>query len=242
MNNKNSEWTLAEHIQDLRKRLFYTFGGIALCIVLAFFFTEGILHFLTIPIGGFESLQAIEISENLNVFVRVALLSGFILSLPWTIFQILLFFLPALTLNEKRWIFLIIPFASILFFSGAIFAFYVMIPPALEFLTEFLSIETNIRLKNYIDFVTGLIFWVGICFEAPLLSFVLARLKIINAKKLLKGWRIAIVVIAIVAAVITPTGDPVNMALLMAPLLVLYLLSVMMAVFASQRKPAKSST
>ena len=110
----------------------------------------------------------------------------------------------------------------------------------MKFLTGFLDIESNIRLKNYVDFVTSIIFWVGVCFEAPLLSYVLSRLNLINARLLLKGWRIAIVISAIVAAVITPTGDPVNMALLMAPLLVLYLLSILMAAIATQKQAASS--
>ena len=240
MKKKFKEWTLAEHFQDLRKRFLFALIGIAVGVIIGFFFAEQILVFLTQPIGGFEDLQAIEINESLNVFVRVALISGFILSLPWTILQLLLFFLPALKTNEKKWIFLVIPLAFILFISGAFFTFYVLVPPAVKFLTGFLDIESNIRLKNYVDFVTSIIFWVGVCFEAPLLSYVLSRLNLINARLLLKGWRIAIVISAIVAAVITPTGDPVNMALLMAPLLVLYLLSILMAAIATQRQAASS--
>jgi sec-independent protein translocase protein TatC len=126
------------------------------------------------------------------------------------------------------------------FLSGAVFSFYIMMPPALEFMTEFLMVETNVRLKNYIDFVTSLLFWVGLSFESPLVVFVLAKIKLVNARMLLKGWRIAIVVIAILAAVITPTGDPVNMALLMAPLLVLYMLSILMAKFANKSNESKN--
>jgi len=88
------------------------------------------------------------------------------------------------------------------------------------------------RLSNYINFVTNLMFWVGIIFETPLVVFILAKLHIVNARQLLKGWRIAVIVSAVVAAVITLTVDPVNMALFMAPMLGLYLLSVLMSVFA----------
>jgi len=228
------------HLQELRKRLILGLIGFIVCIAVSFFFADMIINYIAEPIGGVQNLQAIEVTESLNVYVRVGLLCGFILSLPWILVQLLLFVLPGLTSKEKKWIFMFIPLATIFFLGGVGFAFYIMMPPALEFMTEFLGIETNVRLKNYIDFVTSLLFWVGICFEAPLVVFVLAKLRIVNAKMLLKGWRIAIVVIAIIAAVITPTGDPVNMALLMAPLLVLYVLSILMAKFANKKNESKN--
>ena len=235
MENNAQVMTVWDHLKDLRKRLILAIIGLVICVAASFLFSDQVIAFLAGPIGGFENLQAIEVTENVNVFVRVALLSGFIISLPWILLQLLIFLLPGLKPKERRWIFIFIPLAVLFFLGGAFFSFYIMMPPALTFMTEFLGIETNIRLKNYIDFVTNLVFWVGICFEAPLVVFVLAKLKLVNAKMLLKGWRIAVVVIAILAAVITPTGDPVNMALLMAPLLVLYILSVLMAKFANFR-------
>ena len=229
-----------DHLKELRKRLIFMIIGFFVCVVVSFLFTNWIINFLTEPIGGLENLQAIEVTESLNVYVKVALLSGFILSLPWIVVQILIFILPGLTSKEKKWIFIFVPLATMFFLSGAVFSFYIMMPPALEFMTEFLMVETNVRLKNYIDFVTSLLFWVGLSFESPLVVFVLAKIKLVNARMLLKGWRIAIVVIAILAAIITPTGDPVNMALLMAPLLVLYMLSILMAKFANKSNESKN--
>ena len=228
------------HLQELRKRLIFGLIGFVVCVAVSFFFADMIINYLAGPIGGVENLQAIEVTESLNVYVRVGLLCGFILSLPWMLVQLLIFVLPGLTANERKWIYIFVPLATLFFLGGVFFAFYFMIPPALEFMTEFLGIETNVRLKNYIDFITNLMFWVGICFEAPLIVFVLAKLKIVNAKMLLKGWRIAIVFIAILAAIITPTGDPVNMALLMAPLLVLYMLSILMAKIANMNNEPKN--
>jgi sec-independent protein translocase protein TatC len=227
------------HLLELRKRLIFGLVGFVAFVAVSFIFADKVISYLSGPIGGFENLQAIEVTESLNVYVRVALLCGFILALPWMLVQLLIFVLPGLTTKEKSWIFIFVPLATLFFLCGVVFAFYIMMPPALEFMTEFLGIDTNVRLKNYIDFVTNLLFWVGICFEAPLVVFVLAKLRIVNAKMLLKGWRIAIVVIAILAAVITPTGDPVNMALLMAPLLVLYMLSILMAKVANKSNESK---
>jgi len=97
---------------------------------------------------------------------------------------------------------------------------------------QFLGVETVPRLSNYIGFVTNLMFWIGLIFETPLVMFLLTKLHIVTPKLLLKGWRIAVIASAVLAATITPTVDPVNMALLMGPMLGLYLLSVLMSVFA----------
>jgi sec-independent protein translocase protein TatC len=93
-------------------------------------------------------------------------------------------------------------------------------------------VKTTPRLSNYIDFVTNMMFWIGVSFELPLVVFILAKIKIVNAKMLAQQWRIAAVIIAVVAAVVTPTPDPVNMSLMMAPLLVLYVLSIFFAFIA----------
>ena len=116
--------------------------------------------------------------------------------------------------------------------AGVAFAYFVMLPTALPFLIEFLGIRTTPRLSNYFNFVTNLLFWIGMSFETPLFVFVLARLKLVTARGLARQWRIAVVVIAILSAVITPTPDPINMGLLMLPLFLLYWLSVFMAFLA----------
>ena len=91
------------------------------------------------------------------------------------------------------------------------------------------DITTTLRLGSYLNFVTGMMFWLGIGFETPIIVYFLARLNLVSASALLKGWRVAVVVIAIAAAMITPTVDPINMALLMAPLIALYFISVLFA-------------
>lgn len=125
-----------------------------------------------------------------------------------------------------------IPFATFLFIAGVAFAFYVMLPTAIPFLTGFVGVKTVPRVANYINFVTSLLFWIGVAFETPLLVFALVKLKIVSVGTLARQWRIAIVVIAALSAVITPTVDPVNMGLLMLPLFGLYLLSLLLGLLA----------
>lgn len=131
---------------------------------------------------------------------------------------------------------MLVPVMTILFLSGVAFAYFVMLPNALPFLLGFLGVKTTPRLSSYVDFVTDLMFWLGIGFELPILIFALAKFNIVSAKTLLKRWREAVIIIAIVAAVITPTVDPVNMGLLTLPLIGLYFISVFFA-FLANRSP-----
>jgi sec-independent protein translocase protein TatC len=131
-----------------------------------------------------------------------------------------------------------VPFAVLFFAAGAVFAYLIMLPSALSFFAQFLGVQTFFRIKSYFSFVTNLIFWIGVSFELPLLVFVLARIGIVNARTLIKGWRAAVVIIAVLAAVITPTADPVNMAIFMLPLFGLYLLSIGLAALAGKKRAA----
>ncbi len=230
--------SLSEHMKDLRKRLAWSFLALILGAVAGFLVAEPILRILSQPIGGLEFLVAIEVTESFVQTMQVALLAGFILALPVIVWQVGGFFTQALKPEEKKWLYIGIPAATLLFLLGAAFTYFIMLPAAVPFLTGFISeIKTTPRLSSYISFVTALMFWIGIAFETPLLAYLLARLRLISAGALARQWRIAIVIIAILAAVITPTGDPFNMMLLMAPLLVLYLISIGLAALAGERKP-----
>lgn len=228
----SKELTFLEHFEELRIRLLISVIALAITTLISFAFAQYLLHFIAIPIGGLDKLQSIEVTENISVFMRVSLLSGVILAMPVIVYQLLRFILPGLTTKEKRWVGIAVPSASVLFAGGVIFAYYVMLPPAIQFLTTFLDVQTAPRLSNYMSFVINIMFWIGISFESPLLIFILAKLHLVTGKGLLKQWRIAIVVIAVIAAIITPTVDPVNMGLLMLPLIILYFLSVLLAFMA----------
>ena len=220
---------LLQHLNELRQRLFKAFFALILTTALSFVFAGQLIDFLAKPIGGSKALVSIEVTENIAIFMRVAMLSGVILGMPFIVYQLLRFILPGLKANERGWLLAIVPFATLLFIAGVAFTWFIMIPSAVPFLIHFLGITTQVRPLNYFEFITTLMFWIGICFELPLIMMFLAKMKIISAKKLLGGWRYAIVAIAIVAAAVTPTVDPVNMGLVMAPLLGLYAISIGLA-------------
>lgn len=230
----SKEMDMLQHFEEIRKRVLLSLVALALTTFVGFYFGQELIEIIARPVGGIDVLVSLEVTENIGVVMRVSLLGGFILAFPFILYQVLAFITPGLRPNERRWVFLSIPLATVLFAAGVLFAYYVMLPAALPFLINFFGIRTTPRLSNYFTFVTSLMFWIGVSFETPLLVFVLAKLKIVTARMLIKQWRLAIVIIAVLAAVVTPTPDPVNMALLMLPLAVLYILSILLAALAAK--------
>jgi sec-independent protein translocase protein TatC len=230
---------LVDHLEDLRRHLLRSLAVFIVTTLISTAFAGRVLDWLASPIGGTEALQAIEVTESIGAFMRVTMLSGFALALPFIGFEILAFLNPGLRRRERILLLTAIPVATLLFLLGMAFAFYVMLPTALPFLLNFLGIATVPRPSNYVRFVTGVMFWIGIAFQFPLIIYTLAGLGIVRAKSLASGWRFAILGIAIMAAAVTPTIDPINMALVMAPMIVLYFLSIGLAAIAQRRHPRK---
>jgi sec-independent protein translocase protein TatC len=237
---------LIEHIEALRRHLLRSVLALMLTTAISFAFANRVLDWLARPIGGTAALQAIEVTESIGAFMRVSLMSGFVLAFPYILVEFFSFINPGLKRQERVFILVAAPMALVLFLAGLAFSYYVMLPAALPFLLNFLGITTVPRPSNYIRFVTGLMFWIGVAFQFPLIIYILARLGIVRARMLLDGWRIAIVAIAVLAAAVTPTIDPVNMALVMAPMIGLFFLSIGLAAIAqrsrerAERRPQSS--
>ncbi len=223
---------LLEHVNALRKHLTRAVIFMALTTTFAFTYTRQIIDYLAKPIGGITKLTPIEVTEPVGVFMRVALLVGFSLALPYIAFELWLFAAPGLHRSSRFTGLFAIPLVAIFFLAGMAFAYKGMLPTALPFLLNFLGMNPQVRPASYISFVTGLMFWIGVAFEFPLVIYVLASIRIVNAKMLIDQWRLAVVLIAVLAAAITPTVDPVNMSLVMAPMIVLYFISIGLAYLA----------
>ncbi len=227
---------IGEHISELRKRLFIGLIALLAATFICMFFSEKFMEILCLPIGGLDKLRSIEVTENVSAVFRVALLGGIITSSPILLYETLAFILPALKSNEKHTLFTFLPFTILFFLSGVAFAYFILLPVAIPFLTSFMGIETEVRPANYISFVTNMLFWVGVVFEMPLIIFILARVGLVTSGMLLKNWRQAVVGCAILAMIITPTIDPVNMMILMVPLILLFFLSILFARIAEKRQ------
>lgn len=219
---------LFEHLDELRRRLFVaalalligTLGGVVVA--------APVLKYLQEPYG--EAFIVLDPTGGVIQYFRVALLVGASLSIPIITYEMLMFILPALTGREKRLLIGSLPPVTLLFIIGVAFAWFVLIPPALGFLEGFQPtlFKAQWTADKYLGFVTSLLFWMGVAFQTPLVFFVLALLGVVKRRVLIQNWRIAIIGSAAAAAIITPTVDPVNMLLVMGPLLTLYLLSIVL--------------
>lgn len=226
ISDKDVRQSLWEHIEDLRKHLLRSLLALALAVGVSFLFTQPLIRYLAIPAGGLDVLKAIEVTESIGVFMKVALLSGLALSLPYIAFEFWLFAAPGLRPGSRKFGLIAIPLATLLFISGMAFAYYIMMPAALKFLLNFMGIQAELRPASYFNFVTGVMFWIGVAFEFPLVIYALTSIGFIKPKILAEQWRLAIILIAVLAAAITPTVDPVNMALVMGPMTLLYFISI----------------
>lgn len=228
------------HVNALRRHLLRSIISLGFFAVVAFIFLPQLLDWIAQPIGGLDNLKAVDVTEPIGVSMRVVFLAGFAAALPYITYELFLFIAPALSRRARLTGLLAIPLVVLFFFGGMAFAYYLILPTGLPVLLNFMNVPTQIRPSSYIRFVTGIMFWMGLVFEFPLLSYVLAMMKILPAEALAKNWRIAVVVMAILAAVITPTIDPLNMMLVLVPLLFLYGLSIILAYIAGGRQKKKS--
>jgi sec-independent protein translocase protein TatC len=224
--------SIMPHVLELRNRLIAALTAIAVGMAAALLLADQVLAALAFPIGGLENIQVIRVTEPVGVWFRVALTVGIILASPVVIAELWIFIAAGLKPSERRIFYVMFPFALLLFLSGVAFAYFVMLPVAVPFLTTFLGFHARPTLEDYVAFVTSVLLWVGVSFEMPLIIFGLAKLGVVNARMLAANWRIALVLIAVLAAVVTPTPDPINMGIVAAPLFVLYLLSIVLALFA----------
>ncbi len=235
-NRKEKLMPFWEHVEELRKRLFISLIALIVTTLVSFSFAEKVIDFLSEPIGGIQALQSIEVTENIGVFMRVSLMCGLAIALPIILYEILAFVVPGLKPNERRWVFIGLGVGTIFFVMGIFFSFKIFLPTALQFLLSFMQVQTIPRFSGYVKFVTNLLFWSGVSFELPLIIFVLAKVHLVNAQMLLKQWRYAVVIIAVFSAIITPTVDPVNMGLLIIPLIGLYFVGILFAFLAQGKK------
>ena len=186
-----------------------------------------------------ERLIVTTAPEAFTLYVTVSLYAAIALSIPLLLLQVWGFISPALYKHEKAYVTPFVLLSSISFVLGAAFAYYILFPPAVKYL---LSLGENFRLllraSDYFDFITLIMLAMGVIFQMPAITYVLARIGLVSAGMLVKSWKFAIVIILIVAAVVSPTGDIPNMMLFAAPMMVLYVVSVFIAWFFGKKRTA----
>ena len=223
------ELTFGQHLQELRKRLLYSIIAVIAGTAIAFPFWEKVVVWLKRPAQALNNgegvpLIATQVTEAFTTSFRVSILAGLILAFPIVLYQVVRFVAPGLTSKEQRYLLAFLPAVLLVFLAGVAFGYLVLTPQALPFLLSFGGevVQPQIRVSSYVDVMVRLLFWMGIVFETPLIMLLLARIGIANARRFSRFRRYWIVVAFVLGAVITPTVDPVNQALVAIPLLVLY--------------------
>jgi sec-independent protein translocase protein TatC len=214
------------HIAAFRVHFLRATAVTVVCVGFAAYFTPQAADYLAAPVGGIANLQAIEVIEGFNVYLRIAIMLGIALAMPYIAFEVWFFFALGLRARTRQFSLLAIPLAVLFFAGGLATAFYLIVPPALPILLGWMDFQVALRPDSYFSFLTTLMFWMGVVFEFPLVVFILSALGIVNPKMLTSQWRLSVVVIAILAMIITPTSDVVNMLIVMTPMLVLYIASI----------------
>ena len=238
MTNDEKKLSVLGHLGELRKRLIRSLIAVAVTSILSFIFYEQIFDVLISPARDID-LIFIEMTEMLSMTMRVALISGIILAMPYLTYEMVMFVSPALTRREKRYVYLVLPWVALMFAAGVAFGYFVLIPRLTGFLLTWGSGLAAIqpRVGSYINVVTRLLLAIGLVFEMPVLTTFLARLGILKPKWLSDKRKTAIILAFILAAIITPTIDPINQSLVALPLIVLYEMSIWLAKLVYKKEP-----
>jgi sec-independent protein translocase protein TatC len=221
------------HLREMRDRVFRSVIALIIAIAISFVFAPQFIEILKIPAPAGMELQAIELVEKLATYIRVALAGAVIIAMPYLVYQLFAFVSPALTRKEKGYIYRVLPFIIFMFLGGVAFAYFLALPPTLNFLVGFMPelATTTPRLADYVNVVTRLIVSVGLVFETPIIIMFLARMGIVSPEWLKRRRKIWIVMAFILSALITPTIDPVVQTVIALPLIILLELSIILARF-----------
>jgi sec-independent protein translocase protein TatC len=240
---------LIEHLRELRNRLVKSVLAIAVGTVIGFIFYNQIFDFLKKPACNIKAnitpihsgeCGILTVSGLLNPFslqLKVSLIAGLIIASPVWLYQLWAFIAPGLHRREKRWSIAFVSAGVPLFLGGAAAVYWIM-PKAVGILLSFTpeDVANNVFLTEYLDFVLRMIVVFGIAFELPLILAILSVAGLVDAPRLRSWWRVAVFVIFVFAAIATPTGDPLTMTTLAAPMILLYFGSIAFAMIIDRRR------
>ena len=219
------EMTLVGHLGELRRRIVVSVIAVVAGTLAAYFYIDELMRFVTAPAG---KLYFMSPAEGFFAYLKLAVFAGFMLALPVVLWQVWAFVAPALTSGEKKWAFIMVPGAVLLFFTGVAFAYLLVWPAAVKFFLGFgsESLQPMLSLGQYLSFLFSFILPFGIIFNLPLALLVLAKMGIISSNFLAKQRRMMILVAFIVGGIITPTPDIFTQTMMAVPIILLYEASI----------------
>jgi sec-independent protein translocase protein TatC len=231
------EATLVEHLGELRARLFIAIGALAVGFIVAYAFHGRLLEWLNRPLPDrLDKPVTFSPIEPFATSIVVSLWAGLLLALPVVLWQLWSFLAPAFEEHRQRSMVVLVGFATVLALGGVLFGYYVILPPAIHFLTNYDSAYFTIQLRarDYYRFVGFVLLGVALAFEVPVFVLALVRLRILSAAQLRHTWRVGIFVMVVIG-VLLPGVDPVSTILSVIPLVLLYLLAIGLATFLEPR-------
>jgi sec-independent protein translocase protein TatC len=231
-NSAAGRMSFLEHLDELRKRIVNSAIAIGVCVVLGFAFINRIVDFILAPTRGAlppgVKMIYTEPGEAFSLYIQISLIMGVVLAAPIIMYQVWMFIAPGLYSNEKRLAIPFVLFTTIGFVAGAAFNHYIAFPFMMAFFASFNTPDLAFmpKLDDVFGLYTKMLLGMGVVFQMPTVVFFLAKMKLITARFLISNFKYAFLIIFVVAAVITPTGDMMTQTIFAAPMVALYLLSI----------------
>jgi sec-independent protein translocase protein TatC len=231
------EATLVEHLGELRTRLLIALAAVFVPGTILFVgFQDRLIELLKEPLPDDKEIVTLGVTEPFFISLKVCFFAGLAIALPIVLYQLWAFLAPAFEERMQRTVAIASVIGGVLFAFGVAFAYVVVLPKALTFLTNFNEefFDVQIRASYYFSFVLVALLGMGLVFEMPIFVLTLVRLRIVTAAQLRRNWRLGVVLVVLVA-ILLPTVDPVSLAFEVVPLLALYFLSVWLATIMERR-------
>jgi sec-independent protein translocase protein TatC len=244
MSNNEKNLSILGHFSEMRKRLIRSVIVVVIMIIVAFVFWKQLVEILMYPAPEGMILQAVKMTEMFSSTMRISLIAGIIAAIPYLTYELLMFVSPALTRSEKKYMYIGLPWIALMFIGGVVFAYFIMIPSITGFLLDWGAdlVTPQPMFSDYINIVTRMLLVAGLVFELPVLTTFLSRFGIIKPQWLSSKWRGAVILAFVLAAIITPTPDPINQSIVAAALIFLYGLSVLLSKIVYKRKNTSEET
>jgi len=230
------EATLVEHLGELRSRLLISLLTLVPAFLVAFAFQERMVEWLSRPLPDDKELITLGVVEPFTTAVKVSLAAAVAVTLPILLYQLWAFLAPAIEESIQRTVAVFATFATVLFAGGVAFSYFVVMPRALAFLTNFNDdvFQVQIRASYYFSFVTLTLLATGLAFQMPIFILALVRIRVLTAERLRRNRRMGMLAM-LVFAILLPTVDPVSLALEVVPLFLLFELSIWLATYMEKR-------
>jgi len=247
---ETGKMSFLDHLDELRKRLVRVAIYLAAGFIVGFYFSDDLYNFLSAPlITELENLNVeggmawTNLTSPFMTSMRVALVASVFITLPLTLLEVWKFISPGLYRREKKYVVPFVLSSVVLFVSGAVFCYKIAMPGAFKFLIEwgqrYNAASPVIKLDEYFDMVTTMLIGFGCVFEMPVVIAFLSLFGLVSASFLWKNFRYAVVIIVIIAAVLSPTGDAFNLMVWSAPMVALYIISIGIAAIIGSRRKKK---